>query len=454
MSGSKQVSTDREILALKPRDKRYEVSVSDARGLTIRVYPNGERMFEYRYVADNGKRRRMALGRYPALRLGDARNKATKFLTSVIEGQDPSAARKAERRAKRIGKTVGELTEAYFKAARKGLHGGRKKPKRESTLSNEKRLYDHHIAPKLKDEIVTELKRRDIKEFMRDLATDSGLAASSVGRVGEVLSGILAFAVHVDILEVNPVTGLCHPLAYQSRTRRFSDVALRLLWGTLVLHSEPRTPGEANSADQISRLDPLTCLSARLMLITLSRRTEACGARWDEIDRASLKWTVPGDRSKSGRTEVKPLSTEALAIMDAAAAYAGLLFGRRNSEFIFPSLTDPTTYLDPGQVTRAIKRLCKRLEIPHGSPHDFRRSGATTLTDEKYGFPRFIVSKVLGHKIKDGRDGAAVTEIYDLNEYLPQKRAALNAWAGHITALSRDASDSTESGTLLTQAAA
>ena len=186
MSKSKQVSKDREILALKPAGKRYEVSVSDARGLTIRVYPSGEWMFEYRYVAANGKRRRMVLGRYPALRLADARIKATKFLTSVIDGQDPSAERKADKRAKRIGKTMAELTEAYFKAARKGLHGGRKKPKRESTVSNEKRLYDRHIGPKLKDQIVTELKRRDIKEFMRDLATDSGLAASSVGWVGKI----------------------------------------------------------------------------------------------------------------------------------------------------------------------------------------------------------------------------------------------------------------------------
>lgn len=399
-------------------------------------------MFEYRYVAANGKRRRTVLGRYPALRLADARIKATKFLTSVFEGQDPSTARKADKRAKRIGKTVAELTEAYFKAARKGLHGGRKKPKRRSTLSNEKRLYDHHIAPTLKDEIVTELKRRDIKDFMRDLATDSGLAASSVGRVGEVLSGILAFAVHEDILEANPVIGLSHPLAYESRTRRFSDASLKVLWETLVLHSEPRVLGEANGVDPISRLGPLTCLAARLMLVMLCRRTEACGAHWEEIDRASLKWTVPGERSKSGRTEVKPLPVEALGIMDAAAAYTTSLFGRRNSEFVFPCLTDPTTYLDPGQVTRAIKRLCKRLEIPHGSPHDFRRSGATTLTDEKYGFPRFIVSKFLGHKIKDSRDGAAVTEIYDLNEYLPQKRAALNAWAKHILSLGENATNS------------
>ena len=101
---------------------------------------------------------------------------------------------------------------------------------------------------------------------------------------------------------------------------------------------------------------------------------------------------------------------------------------------MFPCLLDPLHAMDAGQVERVVRRLCLRLKIPHGSPHDFRRSGATTLTDERYGFPRFVVSKVLGHRINDG---APVTEIYDRNEYLPQKRAALNAWAGHILGLSK-----------------
>ncbi len=88
----------------------------------------------------------------------------------------------------------------------------------------------------------------------------------------------------------------------------------------------------------------------------------------------------------------------------------------------------------------AIRRLCARLGIPHGSPHDFRRSGATTLTGERYGFTRFVVSQVLGHA---GRDGAAVTAVYDRNDYLPQKRAALEAWARHIIVVSTQGSVST-----------
>lgn len=433
MSERKQISTDREVLGLRvDGSTRLEVGIKGAKGLTLRVYPSGEKIFEVRYVAANGARRRMKLGGYPALKLADAKIQAGKLQNEVVDGKDPSADRASAKKRQRTGDTVDDLTTSYFKAAALGLHGGRKKPKKSKTIENEQRLYRDYIKPELGDRIFTEVRRREVKEFMRDLAADSGLAPSSVGRVGEVLSGIFAYAAHEDLLEASPVLGLSHPLSWNARERRFSDQALRTLWNTLQVNSRPRMLGEIVPEDPISRLDPLTCLSARLMIVTLCRRGEAAGARWDEIDRANKKWTVPKERTKSGRTEIKPLSDEAIRILEAAAEVSCLWFKNRNSEFIFPLPEDPTTHLDGHRVSRAITRLCKRLGIPHGSPHDFRRTGATTLTDEKLGFTRFVVSKVLGHRV---HEGAKVTEIYDLNEYLPQKRAALDAWATYVLSL-------------------
>jgi integrase len=43
-------------------------------------------------------------------------------------------------------------------------------------------------------------------------------------------------------------------------------------------------------------------------------------------------------------------------------------------------------------------------------PHDFRRTGATNLTGERLGFPRFTVSKVLNHASDTG-NAAAVTSV-------------------------------------------
>ena len=61
-------------------------------------------------------------------------------------------------------------------------------------------------------------------------------------------------------------------------------------------------------------------------------------------------------------------------------------------------------------------------------PHDFRRTGASFLTGERIGIPRFIVSRVL-NQAPDTGGAAAVTAVYDRNEYLSEKRKALDSWA-------------------------
>jgi len=45
MSTSKAISTDRQIAALKPTEKLFEVSIDGARGLALRVFPTGTKAF-------------------------------------------------------------------------------------------------------------------------------------------------------------------------------------------------------------------------------------------------------------------------------------------------------------------------------------------------------------------------------------------------------------------------
>ena len=71
------------------------------------------------------------------------------------------------------------------------------------------------------------------------------------------------------------------------------------------------------------------------------------------------------------------------------------------------------------------------LGIVDATAHDFRRTGATNLTGERLRVPRFIVSRVL-NQISDTGGAAAVTEVYDRNEYLAEKRRALDAWASRL----------------------
>ena len=419
-----KISTDRQVAALKPGAKPLEVSIAEVRGLVLRVSVAGSKAFEFRYTAANGSRRRLPLGTYPGLSLAKARERAHALGVDVVGGVDPAAERAASRHSARTGETLAELADAYFKAATKGLHKEGGRPKRASTLGVEKTRWERHVRPKLGERRFREIKRADVKAFMRGLATDSGLSPDTIASIGGTLSALFAFAVHEEHVEANPAVGLTRPLALQSRDRLFDEDALATLWRGL------ETPRAAEGRDDApsepeAALEAAIPLAIKFALLTLARRAEVAGARFAEIDMRARTWTIPPERSKSRRAHVVPLSAPALAVVAAAKRLGG-------PEFVFASPVDAVRHVDPHAMTRALTRLCDRVGVPRGSPHDFRRSGATTLTGEKLGFRRFVVSKVLGHS---ANEGAAVTGIYDRNEYLADKRAALEAWGAHLLAL-------------------
>jgi integrase len=420
------ITNDRQVSTLRPGPSPFELKVSDARGLTLRVLPSGLKSFEFRYVALAGQRRRMVLGPYPALSLSEARHKALALRLAVVDGRDPAGERLAAREAARTGETFADLAEAYWPAAERGLHGGRRRPKTPGVIRAERSRYRLHLEPKLGRRRFQELTRRDIRMFMRELAATSGMSPNGVASVGTLLSSILAFAVFEDRIEFNPATGLTRPLALRSRDRMFDDRSLRILRDSLIRSSVRRVPGVTRE-DMGARIEPETALALRFLLLTLTRRGEVAGARWSEIDEKARIWTVPAERMKARRAHVVPLSDQAMEVLQDARTAC------QPSAFIFPSVGDPTVHLEACMLTRAVARLCDRLQIPRGSPHDFRRSGATTLTTEQYGIRRFVVAKVLAHTPTDG--ASMVTAVYDRNDYLPEKRLALAAWGAHIAGL-------------------
>ena len=56
---------------------------------------------------------------------------------------------------------------------------------------------------------------------------------------------------------------------------------------------------------------------------------------------------------------------------------------------------------------------------------------------EQFDFTLFTVSKVLNHASDTG-NAAAVTSVYDRNEYLPEKRRTLDAWAIRLLEIVED----------------
>lgn len=104
--------TDTKLRALKPRPALYRVA--DAHGLAIEVTPAGGKNWRYRYRF-GGKASMLALGSYPAVTLGEARERRDGARKLLDEGINPAQAardRKAsqvERAANSFGAVALEL---------------------------------------------------------------------------------------------------------------------------------------------------------------------------------------------------------------------------------------------------------------------------------------------------------------------------------------------------------
>ena len=91
--------------------------------------------------------------------------------------------------------------------------------------------------------------------------------------------------------------------------------------------------GWSELPDVIERIRTSDSMGARaflFMILTATRVSEACEARWSEISFDKAIWSIPAERMKAGVTHDIPLSRQALAILAELKAH------RTRSPFVFP----------------------------------------------------------------------------------------------------------------------
>lgn len=399
----------------KPASRLIELLDTEKRGLALRITSSGAKSWTLRYRLPTGERKRLTLGAYPAMSLSKARDTVTIKLASVVEGKDPSAEKKSARATaeRQRLETLSVLAEKYFNAATKGRHrGGKAKPKRESTLKLERYYWDRFVAPHFGNRSVRSIKRADIQTFV-----DDQQAASTARQVRVVFQRLFTFARWLEMVDVDP-SHFVQVDSYVPRERLLLEEELRGIWRVL------------NDQPALERLKVTRSRAIALMLcaVTLQRRGEVAGIDIGEIDPIARTWTLPAGRTKNGRSHTVPLSDEALALIEEAKSLRLVDDPKAKAGPLFPTSRGPLKPAGSDTLTRAFIEVAKEVGIRNGRLHDLRRTGATAMTSERIGIPRFIVSRVLNHASDTG-DAAAVTAVYDRNAYLPEKRRALQAWA-------------------------
>jgi integrase len=259
-----------------------------------------------------------------------------------------------------------------------------------------------------------------VRGLVKELG-DQGKGVTA-NRVAALIGRVYRFARReLDIAVLNPAEALQSTYAERSKDRVLDRAEFATLLAAL------RDPASAPVS-----LSAGMALCLQLCAVSLQRAGEVAGIRRDEIQMTERLWVLPADRSKNKREHLVPLSEAALEIIDRAERLAG------DSAFLFPSPRRGPEHADQPitrhAVTRAMARLMDGLGLKRAGPHDLRRTGATWITSEQIGLPRFYVSHVLGHVSETG----GVTSVYDRNSYLREKRDALERLAVCLTKLDKD----------------
>ncbi|WP_237213991.1 tyrosine-type recombinase/integrase [Falsiroseomonas oryziterrae] len=408
---------------------------TETKGLGLRATASGNKVFLVQWTDPATKRKvREPLGAWGSISVEQARAAAKARLGRVAAGFDPKAereARKAEE-ARRRAEAARAKAEAAFTletliADWERLHLAARRPRYAAEATRALRLaFKPHL-----DGAASALTHEAVVGVLDDLARQGKAATARLTLAyGRACYG---WAVKRRRLAVNPFAGLP---AMEGRTtardRVLTDAELGEVWRASGKVPSPHGP------------------MIRLALLTLARRDEVAGMTWGEVAPDLSTWTQPASRTKNGKPHVVHLSHAARTLLrDILGAEDGkktpplpaadrLVFGVGDNNAI-TAHSWAKRKLDAAIAAERKEAACDGEAAPMAPwvLHDFRRSGVTWLAGA--GFAPHVCDRLLNH-ISGTISGVAA--VYQRNEFLPERKAALDAWAEHVR---QSAESSTES---------
>lgn len=416
--------TDRTVSAAKAEPgERVELWDALTPGLCLRVTDNGVKSWVLRYRALDGRQPRFKIGDAARMGLRAARLEAGRLKDLIDKGNDPQAEKRQARQAAKAVtiRTFNDLLTAYWQACEIGEWKPKKKRKRAQTIAFEKRLTERHIVPMLGSLPLGEIRRATVKALLRGMI-EKGIGAQT-NRVHAIIRQVFNFAISEEVVSINPAMGFESLHDAESRRRIWSDGELGKLWGTC------QNPLDLKKVDgsRVYVARP-TAIAVQLCALLLQRRNEVAGMAVPELDLPQKLWVIGPERMKGGKAHQVPLPDRAVELIEEALRLAQVGTSEALT-VVFPSPRDKHTPITPGALTQAVSKMRVATGATDATVHDLRRTGSTVLTSERIGVSPFIRSKVLGHSTDAGGGSAVSAAHYDVNEYLPEKRRALDAWA-------------------------
>ena len=363
---------------------------------------SGTWILRYRF---GGKPRELTLGRYPDISLAVARMLAAEIRVKISQGADPAREKQLGKIERATAQDFRTLAGDYMEKAFPRLAA--------NTVRQRKQHIEGVILPKLGSLPAREVNGADVVALIESVGSKSTNVAELTFTA---LSEIFKHGIARRVVMTNPCAGIsvsaiCGKPAPRRQRLMLTDVELRAIFPALP------SIGRENA------------LAVKLLLVTCARVGELARAEWEHVRFESGEWFIPDENSKTGKGFVVPLPSCAVAWFKELEELAC------GSRFVLPARQQrriathgQETHFEQRALNAILHKLCDRLEgkSRRFTPHDLRSTARSHLA--ALGVPVLIAERCLNHSL------GGLVAVYDQHDYLTERRAALDLWAGFLLA--------------------
>ena len=359
--------------------------LADGQGLLLAIMPSGSASWILR-VQSGGRRRDVGLGGYPRLSLSDAREKAREKRATAKAGGNPT-----ER--PRPMPTFAEAARAALECRAKAWRGSATARDWWASITN-------HCGDLL-NRPVDSITGPDVIAVLEPVIRDHpSLGPALRQRVRRVFGWAMSRE-HIDRNPAGEAIDAALPPPGAHRPQHHAALPAEQVGAAL------------DAVDALPETGESVKLAIFWLTLTACRSGEARGAAWSEIDLQARTWTLPPERTKTGRQHRIPLSSAALRVLDRAKAL------RDSSALLFPS-PKGARQLDPKSLRNALQSAGIETTI-HGMRSAFRDWGAER--GERFD----ALEIALGHSV-----GGSVIQAYARTDLLEARKGIMQAWGAYI----------------------
>lgn len=396
--------TDLEVKNAKPKESPCKLN--DGKGLYLHISPSGKKTWRYRYKI-MGTESVLVIGVYPPMTLLDARVEGEAMRQKVKAGINPSKERQIVKESleREKGKKILAIINSFENIAYEWHDREKGRWSKGHAMAVIETLRAD-VFPAIGQIAIDQITPPMIMDIIRTIESRDALVVAQ--KVLQRMTAVFRYAVQTGRATYNPATEMKgvvkkrpvqhHPMISPEELPKFLQ--------TLI------------SAD----IHITTKLALEFAILTAARTGEVRGAIWDEIDLDSCTWKITAERMKMKMAHTVPLSIQAVAILNRMK----ILFG--DNGYIFPGIRSAINkQLSENTLLYAMYRMGY-----HGKAtvHGFRAVFSTIANEA--GFNPDAIERQLAHRERD-----QVRAAYHRSEYLPERKAMMQAWADHLDELKK-----------------